>query len=84
MSAELITEDQLAKLAQEMVATATLSNLYGIDIFLAAKKNFESALKQFALQAQAPPPPSEVPVLPASKITIETGIPKIPDFIQIQ
>jgi hypothetical protein len=79
VSDEFITEEQLAKLAQDMVATATLSTLYGIELFMTAKSKFEAALKQFATQQVIVtlPNPQDPP-----SIQIDTGIPPIPSFIK--
>lgn len=76
MSSE-ITEDDLKKLAQDMVAAGNLNALYGIDSFLKAKTLFEEALKTFGAQAQKARPPEK-----ASSIVIQEPPLTIPDFLK--
>lgn len=76
MSSE-ITEDDLKKLAQDMVSAGSLNVLYGIDPFLKAKALFEESLKAFSAQVQKTRPPEK-----QSSIVIQESPSIIPDFLK--
>ena len=76
MSSE-ITEDDLKKLAQNMVAAGSLNALYGIDQFMKAKALFEDGLKTFSAQVQKARPPEK-----PSSIVIQDPLSTIPDFLK--
>lgn len=72
-----ITEDDLKKLAQDMVAAGNLNVLYGIEQFLKARAIFEEALKTFSAQVQ-----KARPLEKPSSIVIQEPPSTIPDFLK--
>jgi hypothetical protein len=74
-----ITEEDLLRLAHDMVAAGNLNLLYGIDPFVRAKSVFELALKQYAKQAQECRP--ERPVA-QNCVHISSNQVQIPDFLR--
>lgn len=77
MSTE-VTEEQLKKLAHDMVAAGNLNALYGIDPFIRAQTLFELALHEFAGQITKNRPPSEV----ADSVLFENYVVPIPEFLR--
>jgi hypothetical protein len=71
-----ITEEELKKMAHDMVAAGNLNNLYGIEPFIKAQKLFEDSLHKFALQVTIQRPVEKTPV-----ISVKIGKDHIPDFL---
>lgn len=71
-----ITEDQLKKMAHDMVSAGNLNNLYGIEPFIKSQKIFEDSLHKFALQVNTQRPVQKAPVM-----TVKIGEDIIPEFL---